>query len=396
MSNETMNNFYSLLFTHCSLLIMKRKKGGGLGNQHIINGNRVTLLKDGKEAFPSMISAIEGASSTINLETYMLRSDRTGWRFGEILAKKSSEGVEVNIIYDSLGSLDCGEDFLQFLQSRGINILEYNPIAPWKKGWRWLKRNHRKILVVDGRIGFTGGINIADDYADPSEGGKGWRDTHIKIEGPAVRELQRLFLSTWKKSAGEKKYFPYLGEAGDTPVQIVGSREIRNRKAIKKAYINAIKNAKQSIYLTNAYFIPDRGILRAIWNACKRGVEIVLILPGISDVKVVQYASRSLYSRLLSQGVKIYEREGKVLHSKTAVIDGEWSTIGSYNMDHRSYLYDLEVNAIIYGKEFGEKLKAVFMDDLKDCSKIELDRWKERPLKDKLIEKFCFRFRHWM
>jgi len=375
---------------------MKLKKGGGLGNQHIINGNRVTLLKDGKEAFPSMISAIEGASSTINLETYMLRSDRTGWRFGEILAKKSSEGVEVNIIYDSLGSLDCGEDFLQFLQSRGINILEYNPIAPWKKGWRWLRRNHRKILVVDGRVGFTGGINIADDYSDPSEGGKGWRDTHIKIEGPVVRELQRLFLSTWKKSAGERKYFPYLEESGDTPVQIVGSREIRNRKAIKKAYINAIKNAKQSIYLTNAYFIPDRGILRAIWNACKRGVEIVLILPGISDVKVVQYASRSLYSRLLSQGVKIYEREGKVLHSKTAVIDGEWSTIGSYNMDHRSYLYDLEVNAIIYGREFGEKVKTVFMDDLKDCRKIELDKWKERQLKEKLIEKFCFRFRHWM
>ena len=373
-----------------------KKKGGGLGNQHIINGNRVTLLKDGREAFPSMISAIEGASSTINLETYMLRSDRTGWRFGEILAEKSSEGVEVNIIYDSLGSLDCGEDFLQFLQSRGINILEYNPIAPWKKGWRWLRRNHRKILVVDGRVGFTGGINIADDYSDPSEGGKGWRDTHIKIEGPVVRELQRLFLSTWKKSAGERKYFPYLEESGDTPVQIVGSREIRNRKAIKKAYINAIKNAKQSIYLTNAYFIPDRGILRAIWNACKRGVEIVLILPGISDVKVVQYASRSLYSRLLSQGVKIYEREGKVLHSKTAVIDGEWSTIGSYNMDHRSYLYDLEVNAIIYGREFGEKVKTVFMDDLKDCRKIELDKWKERQLKEKLIEKFCFRFRHWM
>ena len=373
-----------------------KKKGGGLGNQHIINGNRVTLLKDGREAFPSMISAIEGASSTINLETYMLRSDRTGWRFGEILAKKSSEGVEVNIIYDSLGSLDCGEDFLQFLQSRGINIMEYNPIAPWKKGWRWLRRNHRKILVVDGRVGFTGGINIADDYSDPSEGGKGWRDTHIKIEGPVVRELQRLFLSTWKKSAGERKYFPYLEESGDTPVQIVGSREIRNRKAIKKAYINAIKNAKQSIYLTNAYFIPDRGILRAIWNACKRGVELVLILPGVSDVKVVQYASRSLYSRLLSQGVKIYEREGKVLHSKTAVIDGIWSTIGSYNMDHRSYLYDLEVNAIIYGREFGEKVKRVFIDDLKDCSKIELDKWKERPLKEKLFEKFCFRFRHWM
>ncbi|OGW05592.1 MAG: cardiolipin synthase [Nitrospinae bacterium RIFCSPLOWO2_01_FULL_39_10] len=373
-----------------------KKKGGGLGNQHIINGNRVTLLKDGREAFPSMISAIEGASSTINLETYMLRSDNTGWRFGEILAKKSSEGVEVNIIYDSLGSLDCGEDFLQFLQSRGINILEYNPIAPWKKGWRWLKRNHRKILVVDGRIGFTGGINIADDYADPSEGGKGWRDTHIKIEGPAVRELQRLFLSTWKKSAGEKKYFPYLGEAGDTPVQIVGSRERRNRKGIKKAYIRAIKNSKEGIYLTNAYFVPDRGILRAIRNACKRGVEIVLILPGVSDVKVVQYASRSLYSRLLSQGVKIYEREGKVLHSKTAVIDGIWSTIGSYNMDHRSYLYDLEVNAIIYGREFGEKVKRVFIDDLKDCRKIELDKWKERQLKEKLIEKFCFRFRHWM
>lgn len=372
------------------------KKGGGAKNQHIIYGNRVTLLKDGRDAFPSMVRAIEDASSTINLETYILRSDKIGWRFGEALSKKASEGVEVNLIYDSVGSMDCEENFLQFLQTHNVKLLEYNPIAPWKKGWQWLRRNHRKILVVDGRIGFTGGINIADDYADIAEGGKGWRDTHIKIEGPAVRELQKLFLSTWKRDAGDRKYYPEIDEAGDTPVQIIGSRERRNRKAIKRSYIQAIKNAKKEIYLTNAYFVPDRGALRAIRNVCRRGVEVALMLPGISDVKVVQYASRSLYSRLLSRGVKIYEREGQVLHSKTAVIDGEWSTIGSYNMDHRSYIYDLEVNAIIYGREFGEEMRAMFMDDLKGCRGIDREEWKNRPFTEKLFEKFCFRFRHWM
>lgn len=373
-----------------------RRKGGVSGNQHIINGNRVTLLKDGGEAFPSMISIIESASSTINLETYMLRSDKTGWRFGKILAKKVSEGVEVNLVYDSLGSMDCEEDFLQYLRLHNVRLLEYNPIAPWKKGWRWLRRDHRKILIVDGRVGFTGGINIADDYADPSEGGRGWRDTHIKIEGPVVRELQKLFLSTWKMDINNKKYYPHLNESGSTSIQIIGSREMRNRKVIKKAYLQAIKNAKNEIYLTNAYFIPDRGILRAIKNACRRGIEVVLILPGNSDVKVVQYASRSLYSKLLSHGVKIYERKEHVLHSKTAVIDGEWSTIGSYNMDHRSYLYDLEVNAIIYGGKFGEEMKAMFLNDLRICRKIEIEKWRDRPFTEKFIEKFCFRFRHWM
>ncbi|MBI3814816.1 MAG: cardiolipin synthase [Nitrospinae bacterium] len=373
-----------------------RKKGGGVKNQHIINGNKVTLLKDGREAFPSMIHAIEEASFTVNLETYILRSDKTGWRFGEALAKKAAEGVEVNLIYDSVGSIDCGEDFLQFLQNHRVRVMEYNPIAPWKKGWQWLRRNHRKILVVDGRIGFTGGINIADDYADIAEGGKGWRDTHIKIEGPAVRELQKLFLSTWKRDAGIRKYYPLLDDAGDTPVQIVGSRERKNRKAVKRLYIQAIKNAKREIYLTNAYFVPDRGALRAIRNARRRGVEVTLILPGVSDVKVVRYASRSLYSRLLSYGIKIFEREGQVLHSKTAVIDGEWITIGSCNMDHRSYLYDLEVNAVVYSREFGEKMRGMFIDDLKNCRRIDREEWKDRPFTEKLIEKFCFRFRHWM
>jgi cardiolipin synthase len=372
------------------------KRGGASNNQSILNGNRVTILKDGRETFPSMIEAIEGAFSTINLETYMFRSDNIGWRFGEILAKKASGGVEVNIIYDSIGSMDCGEDFLNFLQSYDVRLLEYNPIAPWKKGWKWVRRDHRKILVVDGKIGFTGGINIADDYADITERVKGWRDTHIKIEGPAVKELQKLFLSTWKRNAGDKKYYPQLEEIGNTPVQIVGSRERKNRKAIKRAYIHAIKNAKERVYLTSAYFVPDRGIIRALHNACKRGVEVVLILPSVSDVKSVQYASRSLYSRLLSSGVRIYERGGEVLHSKTAVIDSEWSTIGSYNMDHRSYLYDLEVNAMIYGNEFGEKMKAMFLDDLGNCRKIDIEEWRNRPFIKKVIEMFCFRFRHWM
>lgn len=373
-----------------------RRKGGLSKNHEIVNGNRVILLKNGREAFPAMLAAIDGAVSTINFETYILRSDETGWRFGKMLAKKASEGIEVNLIYDSVGSMDCEENFLQFLINHNVRLLEYNPIAPWKKGWKWIRRDHRKILVVDGRVGFTGGINIADDYADPAEGGKGWWDTHIQIEGPAVRELQKLFLSTWKREAGDRKYYPPLKEVGNTPVQIIGSRERKNRKVIKRAYIQAIKDAKGEIYLTNAYFVPDRGILRTIANARKRGIEVVLILPMISDVKVVQYASRSLYTRLLSHGVKIYEREGQVLHSKTGTIDGIWNTIGSHNMDHRSYIYDLEVNAIIYGEKFGGKMKEMFLNDLQNCRRIDIEEWKKRPVIEKIIEKFCFRFRHWM
>jgi cardiolipin synthase len=370
--------------------------------RNLLPGNRVTLLKNGAEAFPEMLAAIDAAEDHINLETYIVRSDRTGWRFAESLAAKASSGVRVNVIYDAIGALGCSTRFFHYLQEKGVYLLEYHPIAPWRIRWGWNRRNHRKILVVDGRVGFTGGLNLSDEYADTDDGGGGWRDTHIKIEGPAVQGLQEIFLETWTRQRGHRlsrkqNYYPHPQPAGEALVSVVGNRELRKRRKIRKAYLHALKRANRSILITNAYFVPGRRILRALKKAVKkRGVRVSLILSARSDIPAVRYAGRALYKRLLRWGVRIYEWQERVLHAKTAVVDGIWSTVGTYNIDHRSFLHNLEVNANIMGESFGRKMETMFLDDLKDCREVLRGEWNRRPFVTKVLEWFFYLFRWWL
>lgn len=380
---------------------MRRQKWINKFLHEAIHGNRVRILKNGSEAFPVMSDAIENAVETINLEFYKIVSDKTGWEFARRLVKKQEDGCTVRIIYDAIGCIDTEERYFEYLRTGGIQLLEFHPVFPWTgRHWGWWHRDHRKILIVDGKIGFVGGINLTDEYAGTDSGGSGWRDTDIMIEGPAVKELQKLFLSTWNQNAGEllggENFFYHLKSDGDVALKIIGSKERKNRRAIRKAYIQAIKNAEKYIYIANAYFVPDMGIMRALKNARSRGVEIILILPKKSDVIPVKYASNSLYSKLLRWGIKIYEWQGTVLHAKTAVIDGLWSTVGSFNIDRRSFTHNLEVNVAILDEGFGKQMQNMFFEDLKNCKEVLYEKWKKRPAKQKILEKLFYLIRHWL
>lgn len=370
-----------------------------------ISGNKVQILKDGSENFPEMLKAIKEGRETIHLETYIFRSDRVGWRFAEALAEKAREGVSVKLIYDSLGSLTTDRELFRVMEEAGVEIFEYHPIAPWKwRGslkWNLKRRDHRKILVVDDRCGFVGGINIGDEYADFSEGGGGWRDTQMKLEGPAVRKLQEIFLSTWMKY---KKRRSKAGTAdaseirppGRLGVSIVASNGIQGRNQIKKAYLRAILRAKKRICITNSYFVPPHWFLTALKKARQRGVEVFILLPRRSDVRIVDYATRALYSRLLKWGVRIFEWEGSVLHAKTAVIDGRWSTIGSSNIDQISFFYNLEVNVVVLGWTFGDKMEGMFWDDLKSSREIRAREWIRRNWLQRLLENTFYYLVGWI
>jgi len=369
----------------------------------LILGNKVTLLQDGAATYSAMLAAIRKARDHINLESYIIEDDEIGRQFADLLLEQQGRGVQVNLIYDSVGGLNTPKTFFARLTQGGIEVLEFNPINPLKVRKQWLvnNRDHRKLLVVDGRTAFVGGINISSVYssgsiarrrAKPAANTVEWRDTHLQLEGPVVGELQKLFMATWEKQRGKplarKNYFPALKAQGKDIVRAIGSTPDDPYSLIYLTLISAIGNAEKQVYLTNAYFVPDPQLLQSLIDAAGRGVDVKLILPSHSDSETVFHAGRSHYSTLLKAGVKLYERAGSVLHSKTAVIDGVWSTVGSTNLDWRSFLDNDEINAVILGREFAQKMQAVFAKDLAASEAIDLESWERRPL--------SFRFKEWM
>ena len=369
----------------------------------LILGNKVTLLQDGAATYPAMFAAIRNARDHINLESYIIEDDEIGGQFANLLLEQQGRGVQVNVIYDSVGGFNTPKAFFKRLTAGGIEVLEFNPINPLAAKTPWLinNRDHRKLLVVDGRTAFIGGINISSVYSSGSiarrtvkaaENTAAWRDTDLQIEGPVVGELQKLFMQTWEKQRGkplvQKEYFPALKAQGKDIVRAIGSTPDDPYSLIYLTLISAIGNAEKQVYLTNAYFVPDPQLLKSLIDATGRGVDVKLILPSHSDSAVVFHAGRSHYSTLLKAGVKIYERRGALLHSKTAIIDGVWSTVGSTNLDWRSFLDNDEINAVILGREFAQQMLAMFARDLEASDAVDLERWERRPL--------SFRFKEWM
>ena len=369
----------------------------------LILGNKVTLLQDGVATYAAMFAAIRSAKDHINLETYIIEDDEIGRQFADLLLEQQARGVQVNLIYDSVGALKTPKAFFERLAQGGIAVLEFNPVNPLAARTLWLinNRDHRKILIVDGRTAFVGGINISSVYSSGSVARRtakaaastvAWRDTHVQIEGPVVGELQKLFMQTWEKQRGKplaaKAYFPTLTAQGKDIVRAIGSTPDDAYSLIYLTLISAIGNAEKQVYLTNAYFVPDPQLLKALVDAARRGVDVRLLLPSHSDSAIVFHAGRSHYSGLLEGGVKIYERVGALLHSKTAVIDGVWSTVGSTNLDWRSFLDNDEVNAVVLGREFAQQMQAMFAKDLAASEAIELKSWERRPLP--------LRFKEWM
>ena len=383
----------------------------------LVVGNKVQLLKDGPPTYTSMFAAIAAAKDHINLETYILEDDEIGQRLIDALLARQADGIQVNVIYDSVGSLGTPKEFFQLLRDAGANIVEYNPVNPVNavKGWELNQRDHRKLLVVDGRTAYVGGINISSVYTHGSAFGgsfsrgkgaaasaanaTGWRDTHLLMQGPVVAEFQKLFMETWQKQKGATleghQYFPQLNTAGSEVARAMGSSPDDPFSLMYLTLLSAINSAETQVWITNAYFVPDEQLLTAFTDAATRGVDVRLLLPGKTDSKLVAYASHSFYDELLRNGVKVYERQTALLHAKTAMIDGVWSTVGSTNLDWRSFLNNQEIDAVVLGQEFGTQMQTMFEEDLLISNQIQLTQWRQRGLSERFKEFFarlCARF----
>ncbi len=374
-------------------------------------GNKVQLLLDGPATYDAMLSAIADAKDHVNMETYIMDDDDVGRNFAKALVDKQTQGVQVNLIRDSVGTFGTPSEFFQALIDKGIKIVEFNPINPLVAGKAWSpnRRDHRKLLIVDGRKAFLGGINISSVYSGGSfgkgarnreDGTLAWRDTDLQLEGPVVAELQKLFLETWEKQKGgrlpDRNYYPPAKSAGQTVVRAIGSTPDEPYSQIYAALLSAIGNAETSVYLTNAYFAPDPQLLAALTAAVGRGVDVKLILPSQTDSWLVFHAGRGYYTQLLKAGVKIFQLRGAILHSKTALIDGVWATVGSTNLDWRSFLHNQELDAVVLGADFGNQVKSMFDRDLASSDEVLLAQWQRRTLDLRFKEFFARIWEYWL
>jgi cardiolipin synthase len=365
----------------------------------LIPGNKVTLLFDGPQTLGAMSAAIASAKDSINLETFIFDQDELGLRFADLLISKQRAGVQVNILYDCVGTLNTPKAFFTRMREAGIHLCPFHPLNPIRRlgQWKVNHRDHRKILVVDGSVAFMGGANISGTYAHGSlfhrksnnHTSLGWRDTHLKIEGPAVAALQLLFVENWFSQSpnglDRKTYFPPAANTGDKTLRVLGS-EPGSDFEIYRAYVQAIDHAARTIHLTAAYFVPDEQIVKALAEAVRRGVQVQIVLTNVTDSGLVHQASQSYYQDLLKAGIQVFQMNSSILHAKTAVIDGAWSTVGSTNLDMRSFLFNKEVNVIVLGDGFGKEMEEAFKEDLKNSTEVTGKDWARRSEGDRLKE----------
>lgn len=389
--------------------------------ERFVQADSVKLLINGEQTFPEMLAAIDGARQTVDLETYILVADRTGKRFSDALARAATRGVRVRLMYDAVGALGLSNAFVENLLAAGVRVAVYHPLLVFRPDWAINRRDHRKILIADGRVSFTGGLNISDDYASKAAEGRAWRDTHARLEGkqPAA-ELLELFELAWEKAhklepGGPKhrsirqmvtallpalKRTSTVREAGGPStgiqVNVIGNREFRQRRRIRAAYLHAIRQARDYILIENGFFLPDRGIRRALAHAVERGVRVAVAVSRTTDPKIGAVAGRVLYSELLAAGVRIYEWPEPMLHAKTAVIDGAWSVVGSYNINSRSLFHDLEAVVVIVDPAFAKDLCAQTLKDLEHCHEVTQDEHESRPWPQMLLESSAYLLRYWL
>ena len=376
-------------------------------------GNKVTLLQDGPSTYQALYAAMAGASNSIDMESYIIEDDEVGQRFAAELKAAQARGVVVNLIYDGVGSISTPKAYFDDLAANGINALQFNPIDPRKAkaGWDVNSRDHRKLTIIDGRTAFVGGINISSVYSggsfsqrskdQPGHGQKvPWRDTDLQIDGPVVADFQKLFMDTWARQQGKPMasadYFPEIGRQGDVVVRAIGGTSTEPSSQIYATLVSAIRSSSTSILLANAYFDPDPQLLGAIRDAARRGVDVQLLLPSVSDSWLVMSAGRRHYGELLEAGVKIYERQGALLHAKTTLIDGVWSAVGSTNLDWRSFLHNDEIDAIVLSASFGDQMRAAFQADLAQSQQLTLEKWSSRGLKSRLQEISAGMWEYWL
>jgi cardiolipin synthase len=364
-------------------------------------GNTIDLLIDGEEIFSAMFEAIASARHSILLETYILEASGPGQRLAELLAQKSSEGVEVRLLFDSLGSFGTDRAYFDRLKSCGVKVREFNPVRPWHRRFRWIfnRRTHRKLLIVDGHTAFIGGANFSRVYSGgsaravrerESDGERPWRDTHARVRGTIAADLQALFLEHWIEQGGsdlraESQAPPY--EPGNVWLALAASAAGSRRNPLYRALLATLRTASQRILVTTAYFVPTRRLVRELRRAADRGVRVALMVPAGSDSWSAAHAGRSRYDELLASGVEIYEHCTSMLHSKTIVIDDNWSSIGSSNMDWRSLLHNAEANVIALDVRLAHELALQFERDAQSCERITAAAWSRRPWLNRICER---------
>jgi cardiolipin synthase len=377
----------------------------------LVAGNRVTLLVDGPKTLAAIRHAIESAHHHVHLETYIFADDEVGRALRDLLIRRRQEGIEVRVLYDAIGSVTTPAAFFEPMRQAGVEVLQFRPLNPTRTlPWKLNNRDHRKIVVVDGRVAFTGGINISSTYASSSSLRPGpehgqeqaWRDTHVEIEGPAAVQFQTLFVKIWERAGGKlgdasAQYFPPLAPSGAELVAAVASSGgDRHETTIYDTYVAAIGHASRRLWMTQAYFAPDPALRRALIAAARRGVDVRVIVPSFSDSALIFRASRADYDELLSGGVRIYEQRYAMLHAKSMVIDSALSIVGSANFDIRSFLHNNEVNAVIVGSEFAARMEALFQRDLGDTRELRLETWRKRPWLDRFKELTSSWFTYWL
>jgi cardiolipin synthase len=356
----------------------------------VVQGNRVTTLLNGDQAFPAMLEAIRSAKRSINLESYIFWSGKMGTAFAEALSERARAGVATHLLVDWMGSKKMDDALVEQMRQAGVEVVQYRPLR-WYNLDRANHRTHRKLLVVDGQVGFTGGIGIADLYLGHAQDRDHWRDAPFRVEGPVVGQMQAAFLDNWIETGGEllhgTEYFPKLDSVGSQAAQAVHSSPGGGTENLRLMYHLAIASASRSILIANAYFVPNSLAVSMLVDARRRGVQVEIIVPGpITDAQLVRRASRAKWGPLLEAGVRIYEYQPTMYHTKVMVVDDHWVSVGSTNFDNRSFRLNDEANLNVIDDEFGRTQAEVFAEDRARSREVTLEQWRRRPIGERLQE----------
>jgi cardiolipin synthase len=356
----------------------------------MVDGNRLESLINGDEIFPAMLAAIKQAKRTITFETYIYWSESIGREFADALIARAKDGVKVHVLLDWIGSAKMEPRYLEDMKTAGIEIERYHK-PHWSNLARMNNRTHRKLLVIDGQVGFTGGVGIADQWRGHAEDDKHWRDSHFRAEGPVVAQIQAVFMDNWIKATGEvlhgEPYFPPLERRGDQPAQMFSSSPTGGSASMQLMYLMAVTAARRSIDLANSYFVPDDMAIDALVAAAQRGVRVRILVPGPEiDTELVRRASRARWGELLAAGIEIAEYQPTMYHCKVLVVDGLLVSVGSTNFDNRSFRINDEANLNVLHEGFARQQTAIFEADLRRARPITLSQWKRRPWPEKAAE----------
>ncbi len=370
---------------------------GSLLEPGILASNKVTGLINGDQIFPAMLEAVRGAQYSICLETYIYWSGEVGREFADVLAEKAKSGVKVHVIIDWIGSRKIDRALINYMEQAGVEIERYNPLV-WYAPTRINHRDHRKLLIVDGRVGFTGGAGLGDIWLGNAESPRHWRDSMFKLEGPAVAQMQAAFMDNWSKSTAKvldgSDYFPELKPAGNQFAQVFKSSPREGTEDVRLMYLLSIAAARKSIRLGASYYVPDTLTTQEFIEAIRRGVKVEIILPGAeTDSAIVKHASRGKWGPLLKAGVKIYEYQPTMYHTKMMIVDDAWVSVGSANFGNRSFRLNDEANLNVFSTEFATEQISVFEADKARCSEVTYESWKKRSLWKRFMEVVTAPFR---